>query len=95
MTRFNPDGDITFQLDNLLNEGLELNDNFRGALLELDIKEGFNTIQHGLGFIPTGYIVIYKDVEGDIFGTRVGEWTEEVLFLRSSVRNRVVRLCVL
>ena len=94
MTRFNPSGDIGAQLDLLLNEGLELNDNFRGALLEVTLDAGENTVQHGLGFIPTGFIVISKDKEGDIFSSRVNEWTEEALFLQSSVESQAVRLCV-
>ncbi len=95
MTRFNPSGDISSQLDLLLNEGLELNDNFRGALLEVTLDAGENTIQHGLGFIPQGFLVIFKEKEGDIFGSRVSEWTEEQLFLQSSVESQAVRLCVL
>ena len=59
MTTFYPDGDLNFQLAQLLNEGLELGDNFRGATLEEDLVVGDNTIQHGLGFVPTGYIVLF------------------------------------
>ncbi len=59
MTTFHPDGDLTFQLAQLLNQGLELGDNFRGATLEEDLVVGENTIQHGLGFIPTGFLVLY------------------------------------
>ena len=57
--RFDPTGDVAFQLESLLNEGLELNDNFRGGLLETDLVIGDNTVQHGLGFIPIGYIVLF------------------------------------
>ena len=95
--RYNPTQnirDITFQLDRLLNEGLELQDNFRGGLFEVTLNAGENTLQHNLGFIPMGYIVLYKSLTGDIFGARVEQWTKTELFLESSVSNQRVRLFV-
>ena len=56
--RFESEGDINFQLDQLLNQGLEFNDNLKGALLEVDLVAGENTIRHGLGFVPIGYIIL-------------------------------------
>lgn len=95
MTKFHPDGDIPFQLDELLNEGLTFTDNHEAAFLETDLDEGENEIRHGLGFIPLGYLVIYKEKEGNVYGARKDEWSEEILFLRSSVPNQTVRLFVL
>lgn len=86
--------DIDFQLNQLLNEGLELSDNLRGGLLEVTLSIGENSITHSLGFKPIGFILLYKDLEGDIFGSRIDEWTNEVLFLKSSVSNQKVRLFV-
>ncbi len=126
MTTFHPDGDLTFQLAQLLNEGLELGDNFRGATLEVDLAVGDNEILHGLGFVPTGYIVLFpgttvsaggaaigaidvvKRTSDDFLlflagsfgvqaftGTRLDEWTTEILFLNASVVSLKVRLFVL
>ncbi len=88
------DGDTEYQLNLLLNEGLELNDNFRGALLEVDLVEGDNEIRHGLGFTPIGVILLLKDGPGEQYGTRLGEWTNEILFLRCDVSSLRVRLFV-
>ena len=60
--RFEPGGDLTFQLEKILNEGIEFNDNLRGGLLEADLVVGENTVQHGLGFVPIGYIVLYPGI---------------------------------
>ena len=107
--RFEPEGDLGFQLDRILNEGLEFNDNFRGGMIETDLVVGENTIQHGLGFVPIGYLTIYPgtvetpvmiDDLGGVFsgtfvGVRISEWTTEILFLNASVASQGVRLFVL
>ena len=93
--RFEPEGDLGFQLDRLLNEGLEFNDNFRGGMLETDLVVGENTVRHGLGFIPVGYLVIYPGTDGTFVGVRISEWTNETLFLNASVASQGVRLFVL
>lgn len=93
--RYIKGGNIEFQLDQLLNEGLELGDNLRGGLVEVSLVIGDNEIHHGQGFTPQGYIVIYSEAEELPYGTRVEEWTSELLFLRSSVTNLRVRLFVL
>ena len=93
--RFDPEGDVNFQLDKILNQGIELQDNVRGALLEVAVVSGENTIQHGLGFIPMGYIVLYTENEVTIFGSRISSWTTEKLFLSSSAASPTVRLLVL
>lgn len=92
--RFIKDEDTEYQLNQLLNEGLEFNDNFRGALLEVDLVEGDNTIRHGLGFKPYGAIILLQSGPGDIYGTRLTEWTNEIIFLRCSVKKLGVRLFV-
>lgn len=88
-------GDQDFQLDKLLNNGLTFFDNFRGTFIEETLDLGENTIQHSLGFRPHGYFVIYKELSGEIYGSRIAEWTQEVLFLVSSVGNQTVRLFVM
>ena len=35
--RFDPEGDVNFQLDKILNQGIEFQDNIRGALLVVNL----------------------------------------------------------
>ncbi|GAG16270.1 unnamed protein product [marine sediment metagenome] len=93
--RYYPEENTEEQLDYLLNSGLTFIDNMRCSILDLDLDEGLNEIQHGLDYIPLGYFVIYKTEEGDIWGTDQQSWTESTLSLRSSVPNQKARLIVL
>jgi hypothetical protein len=93
--KYDPKGDLEFQLDKLLNEGLEFSDNFRGALLEVDLAAGENTVIHSLGFVPQGYLVLYSANEAIIYGSRVEEWTSESIFLVSNVTSPAARLFVM
>jgi len=95
MTRFEPEGEVEFQLDLILNEGIELQDNLRGALLEVSVVAGENTVQHGLGFVPLGYIVLYSEDPAIFSGSRIEDWTTEQIFLNSSATSPKVRLFVL
>ena len=92
--RYVSGGDTEYQLNLLLNEGLELNDNFRGALLAELLVEGDNEVRHDLGFIPFGAMILLKSGPGEIYGTRLTEWTNEILFLRCDVTKLEVRLFV-
>ena len=89
------DGDLEFQLDKILNRGLVVEDNFNWAILEVVLVSGENTIQHGLGRVPNGYIVIYTDSAVTITGSSLSSWTIEQLFLTSSAASPKVRLFVL
>ena len=93
--RYDPEGDQELQLDKLLNKGLTFQDNLDGALLEVVIVSGENTIQHGLGYIPSGYIIIYSEAAVTITGSSITSWTTEQLLLTSSAASPKVRLFVL
>ena len=93
--RYQPEGDMDYQLNGLLNGGLTFYDNMRGAILDVDLVEGFNEVRHGLGFTPMGYLVLVKQNEGDIYGTETEKWTNEILCLVSSAPNQKVRLYVM
>jgi len=93
--RYSPEGDLDYQLSLLLNGGLTLYDNMRGAILDVDLVEGVNEVRHGLGFTPLGYLVLVKQNEGEIYGTETDKWTDEILFLVSSALNQKVRLYVM
>ena len=93
--RYDPEGDQEFQLNNLLNKGLTFQDNLDGALLEVVIISGENTIQHGLGYVPSGYIIIYSEDAVTFSGSSLSSWTTEQLLLTSSAASPRVRLFVL
>lgn len=93
--RYQPDGDMDYQLSNLLNGGLTLYDNMRGVIIDVDLEEGKNTVQHGLGHTPMGYFVMVKQNEGDIYGTETDTWTKETLCLVSSALSQKARLFVM
>ena len=93
--RYDSEGDQEFQLDKILNKGIVVEDNLDWAILEIALTSGENTIQHGLGRVPYGYIVIYKEDNTDINGSSLSSWTTEQLFLTSSAANPKVRLFVL
>jgi hypothetical protein len=93
--RFQPEGDLNYQLNQLLNGGLTLYDNLRGAILNVTLVEGFNEVRHGLGYTPLGYLVLVKQNEGDIYGTETEKWDKEILCLVSSAPSQKVRLFVM
>ena len=93
--RFQPEGNLEYQLNMLLNGGLSLHDNMRGVSVNVDLVEGLNKVQHGLGHTPIGYNILLKQNEGDIYGTDTTKWTSEILFLVSSAPSQRVRLFVM
>ena len=93
--RYAQDGDSEFQLDRILNNGITVEDNLDWGILEVVLVIGENTIQHGLGRVPNGYIVIYTDAAVTITGSSISSWTTEQLLLTSSAASPKVRLFVL
>ena len=93
--RYEAGGSLEFQLNNILNNGLVVEDNFDWAILEVELVLGENTIQHGMGRVPNGYIVIYTESAVTITGSSIGSWTTEQLLLTSSAESPRVRLFVL
>ncbi len=59
--KYESEGDQELQLSKLLNRGLVVQDNFNWGIVETALVVGENTVQHGLGFVPSGYIVIYQE----------------------------------
>lgn len=86
---------IDRQLEEALNGGLTLADNLRGASLEVTTTTGVQKVNHGLGFVPSGFIVIFRSGEVSTWGVKEADWTTEELFLQSSVPNLKVRLFVM
>ncbi|MEE8113335.1 MAG: hypothetical protein V3T23_03165 [Nitrososphaerales archaeon] len=94
MSGYNPDGDTEFQLAALLNQGLTVQDNFNWGILEVILASGVNTLQHGLGFIPSGYIMIYSEDPITLSAPSLTSWTKEQILLTSSAASPKVRLFV-
>jgi len=84
-----------FKLDKILNNGIDFGDNVDGGFVEVITNGDEQEVQHGLGHAPIGFFIISKDGAGDVYSTRVKEWTNDSLFLKSSVPNLTVRLFVL
>lgn len=93
--RYEAEGSLEFQLNNILNNGLVVEDNFDWAILEVELASGENTIQHGMGRVPYGYLVIYTESAVTITGSSIGSWTTEQLLLTSNAASPRVRLFVL
>jgi hypothetical protein len=91
--RFQPEGDTEFQLDRILNNGIEFADNMRGSLIEVTLS-GETRVTHGLGYTPMGFLVIFKDGEGDVWAARPRDWNSQTLYLASSATSLKVRLFV-
>lgn len=50
-------------------------------------------VVHGLGYVPTGYLVTRKDKACDIYTSTGGTaWTEDTIYLKSSVANCAITL---
>ncbi len=51
------------------------------------------TIEHGMGVIPLGYLVISRDKPGVIYNSTT-PWDESYIFLKSTVAGTVLRLLI-
>jgi len=74
-------------LDDLLNSGLTFKDNFRNQIIGVTFSAA-NTdtqINHNLGIVPTGYLVIGKTVSLDVYNGSTNVFTKQFLTLKSSV----------
>lgn len=93
--RFYQNQDVEFQLDRILNNGIEFDDNIRGSLVEVHFVDGLLSLKHTLGYTPTGFIVLWKDAESDVWATQLDDWNRETMYLASSVSNLRARLFVM
>ena len=93
--RFDPAGDIGYQLGLLLDGGIEFGQHIRGGHVEVTLVGAETRVEHNLGYTPSGYILLRKDAEGDVWATRITEWDSVSLYLATSVTSLEVRLYVL
>lgn len=92
---FDPTGDQELQLNAILNSGLTFWDNFDSAILEVELRDGRNTIFHGLGRVPSGFLVLYTEDNISITGDTIANWTGELIYIESSGVSSRVRLLIL
>lgn len=93
--RYDPSKDKDFQLEKILNKGIEFQDNVRGGFVEFVTKGGLEEIHHNLGYIPIGTITILMNGPVILYAENVTQWTTTTLFLRSNASNVTVRLFVM
>lgn len=83
------------QLSDILNDGIDLEDNIRGALVTETITTESTKVFHGLGYVPKGFLIIRQEGEGTVWADKVSEWTTEDLFCKSSATSLKVVFFVL
>jgi hypothetical protein len=93
--KFDPAGDIGYQLGILLDGGIELGQEVRGGFVEVTLDGAETRVEHNLGYTPSGYFVMRKDAEGDVWAVRLTDWDSVSLYLATSATNQGVRLYVL
>lgn len=84
-----------FQLENILNEGIEFGDNIRGGFFEIETNGQTQRLIHNLGYTPTGFLVVSREGEVSVWSEDLTAWTKDVLFFKSNVANLKVRIFVL
>jgi hypothetical protein len=99
--RFMPDGDIKYQLNLMLNEGLVFGDNIRGGFLEFETTGDVQEIRHGLNTVPPGFILISlnDDSSGEgpfsLWSVNMKNWTKELIYVRANSAGLTARIFVL
>jgi hypothetical protein len=86
---------IDKQLHDVLNDGIDLEDNVRGALVEETITTESTKVFHGLGYVPKGFLIVRQEGEGMVWADRVSEWTTEDLYCKSNATSLKVAFFVL
>ena len=93
--RFDSDGDLGYQLDKILNEGILLSDNMDGGLIEFTSTGNIQIIEHNLGRVPIGFDVLLIDGDSNVWAVNLASWNNLTLSLNTNVANLTVRLFVM
>lgn len=81
----------------LLNNGLTFDDNFHGGFVDVTLPGTPSTdleVHHGLGYVPTGFLIVRKDGAGDVYASNISNWDSEFLYIASDTASLDVRLFV-
>lgn len=93
--KFDPSGDIGYQLTQILAGGVMFGEHIEGGYIETTIGESPHEIPHSLDYTPRGFLLLGKDGEGDVWAANWSQWSKRSIFLASNVQNLRVRLYVL
>lgn len=77
------------ELSKLLNKGLDFTDNFNGSFVTISdtgAADSENTLAHGLGRVPSGYIVT-KINKASVAYLGSTSWTATNIYLKFNVAN--------
>lgn len=74
------------EIQQIINGNISFEDNFRGKTVEVTftVINQDTRIEHGLGYVPTGYIVTTKDVALNVYDG-AADTTSSAIFLRSTL----------
>lgn len=81
------------QVKTIINNGLQFVDNFSGKTLTLTFSAA-NTdtaLTHGLGRVPTGYIIIKRSASMVVYDGSAA-WTSQLIYLKASATGTVTVL---
>lgn len=82
----------------ILNRGIRFEDNFDCRLVTVTTDATPDTetaVAHTLGKVPTGYILIGKDLAGDVYTSTGGTaWTTTNIYVKCTVASVTVKLIV-
>ena len=92
--KFRRGGDVEHQLDLMLNNGLTFVDNVDGGMFEITTTGDVQELTHNLGYVPSGFIVLFISGEAMVWGENLESWTTSRLFLNANAANLRVRLFV-
>jgi hypothetical protein len=88
--------DQSVNLDSILNRGIKFTDNVDCRIVDYASNatpDAEDTLAHGLGKVPTGYIVIGKDKAGTVYdGTTA--WTATNIYLKCDTASVAAKLIV-
>ena len=81
----------------IFNKNLEL-DNlkaYRATIADSGTANSVNTVTHGLGFIPQGFIVLHNNTAGVVYSHGRSTWTVTEMYVKCSAANAELEILVL
>lgn len=85
------------ELSLLLNGGLKVSDNFDADIVDVSDSGSADTeftVAHDLKKVPNGFLVFNIDKGGIVYDSGTS-WTTTAIYLKCSVANAAIKVCVL
>jgi hypothetical protein len=89
-------GDVLKKLESILNRGITFSDNVDCKLVSFTSSgtpDAENTVAHGIGKVPTGYIVYSQDKAASLYKGSTA-WTATNIYLKCNVATVIVKIVV-